>query len=250
MVASEYITLFYILLPIVAFLYASVGHGGASGYLALMIIFSFAEGELKSTALILNIFVSAIAFVSYLYKKHFDLRLFLMVGIISIPAAFLGGRLDVDDNLFKKILGVVLLIAVLKLVGVFDQKKSNEEELNKPILVVALLIGAGIGFLSGLLGIGGGILLTPLLLFLRWSTVKVAAGISALFIFVNSISGLIGQISEDKMILHQNIVLLIILAVCGGLLGGYLGSTKLNNKALRYLLAVVLLIATYKLFFN
>ena len=250
MFSSDYIFLFYILLPLVAFLYAAVGHGGASGYLALMIIFSFPEGEMKSTALILNICVSAIAFASYLYQKHFDLRIFFMVGIISIPAAFFGGRMDVNDQIFKKILGVILLIAILKLLGLFNLKKKETDQLNKPNLYLALLIGAGIGFLSGLLGIGGGILLTPLLLFLRWTTVKVAAGISALFIFVNSVSGLIGQISEDKMILNEKIGLLAILAVCGGLLGGDLGSSKLNNVVLRYLLAIVLLIATYKLFFN
>lgn len=250
MTGFDQIPLFYFLLPLIALLYASVGHGGASGYLALMIIFAFPPNELKSTALILNIFVSAIAFLSYIRKKYFHSQIFLLVGVISIPAAFLGGSIVVDDNLFKKILGIFLLFSILKLIGVFNFRKKETETLNPPNLIIALCIGASIGFLSGLLGIGGGILLTPILLFLRWTTLKEAAGISALFIFVNSIAGLFGQVHSDKFIIHENIGLMIGCAVTGAFLGGYLGSHKLNNSVLRYLLAVVLLIATYKLFFG
>jgi uncharacterized membrane protein YfcA len=250
MTTFDQIPLFYFLLPLVAFLYASVGHGGASGYLALMILFAFPQTELKSTALILNICVSAISFLSYYRKGHFNLQIFLLVGIISIPAAFFGGQLEVDDTLFKKLLGLFLLIAVLKLLGVFNLKKKETEILNPPNLYLALIIGASIGFLSGLLGIGGGILLTPILLFLRWTTLKQAAGISALFIFLNSIAGLLGQISEDKLVINPDLGILIACAVGGGLIGGYLGSSKMNNTLLRYLLAGVLLIATYKLFFG
>jgi uncharacterized membrane protein YfcA len=125
MTTFDQIPLFYFLLPLVAFLYASVGHGGASGYLALMILFAFPQTELKSTALILNICVSAISFLSYYRKGHFNLQIFLLVGIISIPAAFFGGQLEVDDTLFKKLLGVFLLIAVLKLLGIFNLKKKE-----------------------------------------------------------------------------------------------------------------------------
>lgn len=250
MTAFDQIPLFYFLLPLVAFLYASVGHGGASGFLALMILFAFPPTELKSTALILNICVSAISFLSYYRKKHFDLRIFLWVGIIAIPAAFLGGTIEADGDVFKKILGAFLIFAVLKLLGVFNFKNKQNDKLNPPQIWIALICGAGIGFLSGLIGIGGGILLTPILLFLRWTTIKQAAGISALFIFLNSLSGLMGQVSSDKLVIHENIGLMIGCAALGGLLGGYLGSTRMNQSALRYLLAAVLLIATYKLFFG
>ena len=113
MTSFDAIPLFYVLLPLVAFLYASVGHGGASGYLALMVLFSFPPEEMKSTALVLNICVLAISFISYLRNKHFNFHLFLLVGIISIPAAYWGGKIELDDALFKKILGVFLLIAVV-----------------------------------------------------------------------------------------------------------------------------------------
>ena len=250
MTSFEVIPLFYFLLPFIAFLYASVGHGGASGYLALMILFAFPENEMKSTALLLNIFVSAIAFIGFAGKKYFDLKVFLLVGIISVPAAYYGGTIDAEDALFKKILGVFLLIATLKLLGVFDRKTGTDGAQRPANFYLAPAIGLSIGFLSGLLGIGGGILLTPILIFLRWATVKVAAGISALFIFVNSIAGLLGQVSENKFILNENWVLLVVLALAGGLAGAYLGSRKFNTAWLRVLLSIVLLMATYKLFFS
>lgn len=250
MTSFETIPLFYFLLPLVAFLYASVGHGGASGYLALMILFSFPTAEMKSTAWILNSCVSAISFLAFLRTGHFRLQLFLMVGIISIPAAYWGGSLELHEAVFKKILGVFLILAVLRLLGVSDRKTEASLPLNKPNLAIALILGASIGFLSGLLGIGGGILLTPALLFLRWTSLKDAAGISALFILVNSVAGIYGQWNEGHLVIQENLTVFILCVVAGGLLGGYLGSSKLNNNALKYLLAAVLLIATYKLFFN
>src|SRR5688572_29029050 len=147
MTGFEQIPLFYFLLPLVAFLYASVGHGGASGYLALMIIVSFPEQEMKSTALILNICVSAISFINYYRKKHFNFHLFLLVGIVSIPAAYWGGKMNLDDSLFKKILGAFLLVAILKLVGVFNIKRKETTVLNPPNLPIAVGLGTGIGFL-------------------------------------------------------------------------------------------------------
>ena len=181
----DFTLLFYFLLPLVAMLYAAVGHGGASGYLALMALFSFVPDEMKSTALILNCFVSLIAFLSFVRKGHFNLKLFLLVSVSSVPFAFVGGMLTVDADSYKKILGLVLLFATLKLLGVFDKKKTSDESLKNIQPYAALTIGGAIGFLSGLIGIGGGIILTPVLLLLRWTTLKEAAGISALFIFVN-----------------------------------------------------------------
>jgi len=246
---TENLTLFYFLLPVVAFLYASVGHGGASGYLALMGLFGFASDEMKSTALILNIFVSAIAFFHFYRIGNFNLKLFLWLAVISVPLAFLGGGIKLEDDLYKKILGAFLVLAILKLLGVFDKKTSENDSLKEPNLYLALFLGGSIGFLSGLLGIGGGIILTPILLFLKWTTMKQTAGISAGFIFVNSVAGLFGQVSKGVEI-HSDIYLFVVLAVAGGLLGGYLGSVKFNNLALRFLLAAVLAIAVVKLFLS
>lgn len=240
---SEPTLLFYVLLFIVAFLYASVGHGGASGYLALMALFSVAPEVMKPTALILNIFVSIIAFVQFYKARHFLWKLFVPLAITSVPMAFLGGLITIEQDLYRKILGVLLLFAIIRLVAF----KNNELRQNKPYIVwVALLVGAVIGLLSGMIGIGGGIILTPILLLLQWTNLKQAAAVSALFIFVNSFAGFAGQLYKGLLI-DDNMVVLVIVALIGGVLGSYLGARKFNHYVLRNVLAAVLLIAVVKL---
>ena len=242
---TEHIWLFLLILPIVAFLYASVGHGGASGYLALMAIFSFAPETMKPTALLLNLFVAAIAFYQYYKAGHFNKKLFLSFAIASIPLAFLGGLIEVDTSIYKRILGVLLIFAILKMLNVFGRESAFIKDVK---LWQGLLVGGIIGFFSGLIGIGGGIILTPIILLLHWGKMKEAAAVSALFIWVNSASGLVGQFTSGVRISSESFVLVAI-ALIGGFFGGYHGSKKFNNKSLRYLLAFVLMIASVKLFF-
>ena len=236
--------LLLIILAIVAFLYASVGHGGASGYLAIMSLFAFPLTFMKPTALVLNILVSGISFYFYYREKEFDLKLFYPFAITSIPFSFLGGFLKVETHLYKIILGTVLLFAVTRLIGLFGKGKKELQPINIPI---ALCIGAIIGFISGLIGIGGGIILSPVLLLLGWATMKQTAAVSALFIFVNSIAGLFGFVSNGGT-LPVSSTPLIAVVVLGGILGGYYGSKKMNTITLRNVLAVVLLIAVFKLY--
>jgi len=241
----EYLWLFLIILPIVAFLYASVGHGGASGYLALMALFSFAPESMKSTALLLNIFVAAIAFYHYFKAGHFNKTLFLSFAITSIPLAFLGGMMEVDASIYKKVLAVLLIFAILKMLNVF----GKEGPFIKPVKIwKGLIVGGIIGFFSGLIGIGGGIILTPVILLLHWGKMKEAAAVSALFIWVNSASGLVGQLSSGVTLSTQSF-LLVAVALIGGFFGSYYGSKSFDNKLLRHLLAFVLIIAAAKLFF-
>lgn len=236
--------LLLILLFFVAFLYASVGHGGASGYLALMSLFAFPVTFMKPTALVLNILVSAIAFYFYFREKKFEWKLFYPFAITSIPFSFLGGIIAIETHYYKLILGTVLLFAIAKLMGFIGNKKIEIQPINMPL---ALSIGAIIGLISGLIGIGGGIILTPVILLLGWADIKKSAAVSALFIFVNSISGLFGFISNGG-ILPISSVSLITVALIGGILGGYFGSKKMNNIVLRNVLALVLLIAVFKLY--
>lgn len=236
--------LLLILLLLVAFLYASIGHGGATGYLALMSLFAFSPSSMKTTALVLNILVSAISFFFYYREKQFDWKLFYPFAISSIPFAFLGGMIKIETHLYKIILGTVLLFAVARLLGLFGKQKGETVPVNIPL---ALLIGAVIGFLSGLMGIGGGVILSPVILLLNWGNMKKTAAVSALFIFVNSISGLCGSIANGDEIPASS-VSFIAVAVIGGLLGGYVGSKKMNVPMLRNVLALVLLIAVYKLY--
>lgn len=241
----EHIWLFLLTLPIVAFLYASVGHGGASGYLALMAIFSFAPETMKPTALLLNLFVAAIAFYHYYKAGYFNKKLFLSFALASIPLAFVGGMIEVDASIYKKVLAVLLIFAILKMLNVFGKESEYIKQVK---LWQGLAVGAAIGFFSGLIGIGGGIILTPIILLLHWGKMKEAAAVSALFIWVNSAAGLIGQISSGVKISSQAFILVGV-ALVGGFLGSYYGSRKFNNSLLRYVLAFVLIIASVKLFF-
>jgi uncharacterized membrane protein YfcA len=238
--------LFYVLLFIVAFLYASVGHGGASGYLALMALFNFTPEVMKPTALLLNLFVSLTSFIQFYRGGHFKWKIFLPLAITSVPLAYIGGRMTVESFIYKKILGIFLLIPIIRFLFF---KNIPVNELRKPNTLLSLFIGAVIGFISGLIGIGGGIILSPILLLLKWTDQKQTAAISASFIFVNSISGLLGQLTKG---IHFSVDMYgyVAAAFAGGLCGAYLGSLKFNQNILKYTLAVVLMMAAYKLLFT
>ena len=239
----EWTILFYLLMFVLAFLYASVGHGGASGYLALMAIFSMAPAVMKPTALILNLFVSLTAFIQFYRTGHFKWTIFFPLALASVPFAFIGGMITIDPAIYKKILGFLLLIPVVRFLF-FPNKDVVVAEQSR--LLPSLAIGSVIGFLSGLIGIGGGIILSPILLMLRWTDQKQTAAISAMFIFVNSLSGLGGQLQKG-IELTPNMLSYVAVAFVGGLLGAYLGAKWFNQQVLKVVLAFVLLIAAYKL---
>jgi hypothetical protein len=238
--------IFYGLLLLVSFLYASVGHGGASGYLALMAFFSFAPDTMRPIALLLNVFVSLIAFIQYYRSGYFHWKLFWPFALTSIPASFIGAMIIVDESIYKKILAVLLLFSIVKLIGF---KKQDDILLKKQTLTASLFIGGAIGLCSGMIGIGGGILLSPLILVLHWANMKQTAAVSALFIFVNSIAGLSGLFIKGINFTPAMGVMLMI-AFFGGMAGAYLGAKKFNTTKLKYLLSVVLVIAALKLFFT
>lgn len=236
--------LLLLLLPIVAFLYASVGHGGASGYLALMSAFAFPITFMKPTALVLNVLVSGISFYFYYQEKKFKWNLFYPFAITSIPFSFLGGYLTIATFYYKVILATVLFFVVLRLVGFLGKEKNEMTPLN---LNAALIVGAVIGFLSGLIGIGGGIILSPVIILLGWGTMKQTAAVSALFILVNSISGILGFLLKGGVLAESSFPLIGIVFV-GGIFGAYYGSKKFNSVILKNILALVLGIAIYKLY--
>ncbi|MFT4525923.1 MAG: putative membrane protein YfcA [Bacteroidia bacterium] len=240
----EGIHYFLALLPVVALLYASVGHGGASGYLAIMALWSFPVSTMKPTALVLNLFVAAISFIAYARKGHFNWKLFLAFALASVPLSFLGGMMEVNAAIYKKILAVLLVFAILRMLGLLG--KDTNETRDVPIWQ-GLAAGGLIGFFSGLIGIGGGIILSPLILLMRWGTMKQAAAVSAAFIWVNSAAGLFGHLSRGITV-EPDAFFLVGIALIGGLAGGFLGSMKLNNLALKRVLAFVLIIACAKLF--
>jgi len=244
--SESLVLVFYSLLFIVAFLYASVGHGGASGYLALMAVFGFAPAVMKPTALLLNLFVSMISFIQFYRGGHFKWRLFWPFALASIPLSYVGGLMSVDGTSYKRILGLLLLIPVIRFT--FFNKLQNSETKENSI-GLSLLIGGVIGLLSGMIGIGGGIILSPVLLLLKWADQKQAAAVSAIFIFVNSVSGLMGQLTKGIQF-TKDMYLYVAIAFAGGLAGAYLGSKKFDQTILRSILSCALAIAAYKLLFT
>lgn len=242
----ESVLLFYFLLFLVAFLYASVGHGGASGYLALMAIFSITPEVMKPTALLLNLFVSLTSFIQYYRGGHFKWKIFLPLAIASVPMSFIGGLVLVDGNIYKKILGILLLIPIARFLFF---KNPQVDQTKKPVITLSLIIGGFIGLLSGLIGIGGGIILSPVLLLLKWTDQKQTAAISALFIFVNSLAGLAGQLTKG-INFSADMFWYVIIAFAGGLCGAYFGALRFRQTILKNILASVLLLAVYKLLFT
>lgn len=229
---------------LVAVLYSSVGHGGASGYLAVMAFLVVAPEVTRPTALVLNLFVASIGTIQFYRAGHFSWRIFLPFAASSIPMALVGGMIHLPTNVYKIVLGVVLCLAAIRLAV----KLKNDDEANEPPISACLLIGAVIGLLSGLVGVGGGIFLTPVLLLMRWAETRVAAGVSVLFILVNSAAGLIGQYSRGALeSLPSEVWIWIAAAVAGGMIGSTLGSRKFNSITLRRVLAAVLVFAGLKL---
>ncbi len=239
-----YIYWFLGVLPLVAFVYAGVGHGGASGYLALMALFMFPPDVMKPTALLLNIFVAGVSFWVFKKRGYFKWKLFYPFALASIPAAFFGGYIEVEVDLYKKILAVLLIFSVLRVLGFLGKEKEETRNIK---LWQGLLAGSIIGFFSGLIGIGGGIILSPVVLLMGWGKMKETAAVSSLFIFVNSLSGMSGYLLKGSSINPQTFVLVGI-ALVGGVAGAYVGSGKMNTIQLRYMLALVLMIASVKLF--
>ncbi len=235
---------------LVAVLYSSVGHGGASGYLAVLALFGVAASVTRPTSLVLNLFVASISFVQFYRAGYFDWKIFLPFAVGSIPAAFLGGMIQLPAGVYKIILGAALILAAIRLAVNF----ASDDEASAPKVWICLLVGATLGFVSGLIGIGGGVFLTPILLLFGWTETKKAAGISALFILVNSASGLLGNwlLGKDSQIsrLPPDVWFWVIAAVCGGVIGSTVGSRRFNSLTLRRVLAVGLSIAGAKLIFT
>jgi uncharacterized membrane protein YfcA len=235
--------LFILALLIVAFLYSSVGHGGASGYLAIMALFGTQPELMKSSALILNLFVAGLAFIAYYKAGYFRMKLLLPFVLGSIPMSFIGAKMNIDPHIYKILLGICLSFAVFRL---FLKNVSGKESYNLTF-VWAMLIGAFIGLFSGMIGIGGGIILSPLLIIFGWANLKETAAVSAMFILLNSVSGLAGLLSSGIQ-LNPEIFSWILAGIIGAGFGSYMGSFKLGFQKLQYILASVLVFAIVKLF--
>lgn len=228
----------------VALLYSTVGHAGASGYLAVMALFGLTPLVMKPTALMLNILVAIIGTIRFWRAGFFSWRAFWPFAITSIPASFIGGSLTLPVPIYKSIVGVVLLYSAVRLflsATNADVKKAR----NVPV-VLGLIIGAIIGLLSGLTGVGGGIFLSPVLLLMRWAKTRETSGVAVAFILVNSIAGLMGHVSSVQF-LADDIIYWAPAALLGGWIGTELGTRVLPVPNVRRWLSAVLVLAGAKL---
>ena len=229
----------------VATLYSITGHGGASGYIAVMVLLGLSPQEIKPLALGLNVVVASIATILFYRAGHFKGETFWPFVAGSIPLAMLGGYLDLPIHWFNLAMGGVLLLSAFRLAI----RDNGEEGLRRPALGVAVISGGCIGLVSGLIGIGGGVLLTPLLLISGWANAKQAAAVSAPFILLNSISGLIGIGMHSSQSIPEHLVLASAFVLVGGVLGSFLGSRTLPMRMIPKVLSAVLVIAGLKLFY-
>jgi uncharacterized membrane protein YfcA len=230
---------------VVAFLYSSVGHAGASGYIAVFTLFGYTPEAIRPIALVLNILVATIGTVQFVRAGHFSWKLFWPFGLPALPLAFLGGYLTLPSKPFKILVGVVLLASA----AWFLFKPGPDGEVKEPAKPVAMGVGGLLGFLAGLTGTGGGVFLTPALIILKWARTKTAAATSVVFILLNSIAGLAGYATNMKtfLLIPATAVWFIVLAIGGGFVGSYLGARRLDVTIVKRLLAVVLVIAGIKL---
>jgi len=240
---TETLTLALLIL-FAALLYSSVGHGGASGYLAAMALFNLAPEVMKPTALVLNLVVATVGTIRFARAGHFAWHVFWPFALLSVPCAFLGGWLKLPIPAYKILLGCVLLFAAWRLA--FKQSAHAPAKTKAIPLAPALALGAGLGLLSGLTGVGGGIFLSPLLLFLGWADVRKTAGVSVAFILVNSAAGLLGHLASVRNV-PLEIVWWAPAALMGGLIGAELGSRRLAPMTMRRMLSAVLVIAGIKM---
>ena len=229
----------FLFIPLIAFLYASVGFGGATGYLAAMSFFGISPKIMASTALLLNILVASISFTSFYRAGHLRRGLLIPFLLTSVPAAFLGGIFKITDEIYSILLYVVLTFVTIRLLF-FSNKQDDSQPLHPAPLTSSLIIGFGVGLLSGMVGIGGGIFLSPIIIFAHWGTPKQASAVSAAFIVLNSISGLIGRLTGGTFELDTFSLVLIPLGLLGALVGSYWGALRFSSLSLRRVVGMVM----------
>lgn len=234
-------------MALAAALYSSVGHGGASAYLAIMALFAVAPETMRPTALALNLVVSGFAAWRYWRGGQINARLLLSFAVTAVPAAFIGGGIPVAPGLYKSLVGIFLWLAAARLL--WQTSALSDQPVRQPSLAITLPVGAGLGLLAGLTGTGGGIFLSPLIILFGWEGVRRTSGVAAAFIFVNSLAGLTGNVASMKW-LPPELPLFIMAVVAGALLGTWLGVERLPHKRLLQGLGLVLMIAGAKLIFT
>lgn len=236
-----------LLLMLGATLYTSVGHAGSSLYIAVMSLFGVPASVIKPTALSLNILVSAYTSRRFIARSYFDRQLILPLLCGAIPLAFLGGRLQLPAETFRVLVGIILVLAGVQFA--FRPRADDDRQTRHPPWWVAVMVGGAIGFVSGITGTGGGIFLTPIMLIFGWTAVRSASGTAAVFIFANSASGLLGNVSSVRELPPQ-LPLYVLAVMVGAMIGTRLGISVLSTTGIKRAVGAVLVIAGLKLALN
>ncbi len=233
-----------VLMAAAAALYSSVGHGGASAYLAIMALFSVAPETMRPTALALNLVVATFAGARFALNGQTNWRLLAAFAVTAMPAAYLGGSIELSPQIYRPLLGIMLLFAALRLF--WQPQQLAERPVRTPSLWLTLPVGGALGLLAGLTGTGGGIFLSPLIIFFGWEDARKTSGIAAAFIVVNSAAGLTGNISSIRE-LPSELPILAGAVLVGAIVGSWLGVSRLPRHRLLQALAAVLVVAALKL---
>lgn len=231
---------------LIAVLYSTVGHAGASGYLAMMVLLSFPPDVMKPAALVLNIVVAMAASYRFYVAGHFSWRLFWPFAVTSVPLAYLGGGLALDSHVYRTLVGIALVSSAAYIAIRYRAPGDDETGIRMPGIPISLIVGGVIGFVSGLTGVGGGIFLSPALVMARWSGLRQTSAIAALFILVNSVSGLVGHLQKSGAV-PEGLPVWGLMVLAGGFLGSSLGATRINSPILRVLLGIMLFFAGIKM---
>lgn len=235
-----------LMMAVAAALYSSVGHGGASAYIAIMALFSVAPETMRPTALTLNLVVAGLGAVRYWHRGQTNVRLLLAFAVTAVPAAFVGGWIRLPPDDYRFLVGALLWAAALRLF--WQPRRLAYREVHMPSLAVTLPAGAALGLLAGLTGTGGGIFLSPLIILFGWETPRHTSGVAAGFILLNSIAGLAGNLASVRA-LPPDMPILVGAVAAGALLGTWLGVERLPRERLLQVLGLVLAVAGYKLIF-
>ena len=230
----------------IAMLYSTVGHGGASGYLATMVLLAFSPDVMKPAALALNIIVALVTSYRFYTAGLFSWRLFWPFAVTSVPMAYLGGGLTVNSDIYRSLVGGALLFSAVYLMIRYRALGIDDTEIRLPGIPISLVFGGVIGFVSGLTGVGGGIFLSPVLVITQWAGLRQTSAVAAFFILVNSVSGLAGHLQKGGTV-PDNLPAWGIMVLTGGFIGSSLGATKINNPILRVLLSIILFFAGMKM---
>lgn len=232
------------LMMLAAMLYTSVGHAGASGYLAIMALFAVAPETMRPTALVLNVLVAGFTTWRFVRAGQFNGKLMAAFVLGAVPAAFVAGRFSLPDDVYKPLIADMLLLAAVRMIWPTDLSKAEQPK--PPHLLIAVGVGALIGVLSGLTGTGGGIFLSPIILIMGWEVTRKTSGISAGFILCVSIAGLAGNLSSVGR-LPGELPWFIAAVAIGAVIGTRFGVSKLEPGRLRQALGFVLIIASAKI---